>query len=103
MIKKVNHKKLVLAHLGGNEMIDDAIEKLCGLDVYLDTAYVLNYVDKETFLKFIDKHGCDKILFASDTPWSDIKSNVEKIKSFKLDKEIENKILYENAKGLLGI
>ena len=103
VIKKVNHKKLVLAHLGGNEMIDDAIEKLCGLDVYLDTAYVLNYIDKETFLRFIEKHGADKILFASDTPWSDIKSNVEKIKSFELDKEIENKILYENAKILLGI
>lgn len=103
VIKRVNHKKLVLAHLGGNEMLCESIERLCGLDVYLDTSYVLNYIDKETFLKFIDKHGADKILFASDTPWSDIKSNVEKIKSFKLDKEIENKILYENAKKLLGI
>ncbi|MBR2024795.1 MAG: amidohydrolase family protein [Clostridia bacterium] len=103
VIKKVNHKKLVLAHLGGNEMLNESIEKLCGLDVYLDTAYVLNYVDKETFCKFIEKHGADKILFASDTPWSDIKSNVEKIKSFGLDKNIENKILYENAKNLLGI
>lgn len=103
VIKRVNHKKLVLAHLGGNEMLCESIERLCGLDVYLDTSYVLNYIDKETFLKFIDKHGADKILFASDTPWSDIKSNVEKIKSFKLNKDIENKILYENAKKLLGI
>ena len=103
VIRRVNHKKLVLAHLGGNEMLCESIEKLCGLDVYLDTAYVLNYLDKETFLKFIDKHGADKILFASDTPWSDIKSNVEKIKSFNLDRDIENKILFENAKKLLGI
>lgn len=103
VIERVNHKKLVLAHLGGNEMLTDALDMLCGLDVYLDTAYVLNYVNEHTFKEFIKRHGENKILFASDSPWSNIKENVKKIKSFGLDKNTENKIFYENAKNLLGI
>ncbi len=103
VIKQVNHKKLVLAHLGGNEMLNESLDALCGLDVYLDTAYVLGNITEDTFKEFIKKHGEDRILFASDSPWSDIKKDVEKLKSFKLNKSTENKIFYENAKKLLGI
>ena len=103
VINRVKHNKLVLAHLGGNEMLGESLDMLCGLDVYLDTAYVLNYVSESMFKEFIKRHGEDRILFASDSPWSDIKENVEKIKSFGLDKEIENKIFYKNASKLLGL
>ena len=103
VIKKVKHTKLVLAHLGGNEMLEEALDTLCGLDVYLDTAYVLNSVSENTFKKFVRRHGEERILFASDSPWSDIKRNVDTLKSFALDKKTENKIFYENAKKLLGI
>ena len=103
VIQRVKHPKLVLAHLGGNEMLEDSLDMLCGLDIYLDTAYVLNYVSKDTFKEFIKRHGEDKILFASDSPWSNIKENIEKIKSFELDKETENKIFYKNASKLLGL
>ena len=57
----------------------------------------------ETFKKILVTHGEDRILFATDSPWSDIKGDVEIIKSFSLDKKTEEKIFSENAKKLLGI
>ncbi len=102
-IKRVPGVKLVLAHLGGNEMTDEVYNTLSGEDVYFDTAYILRFTKKEDFIKIASKHGYDKILFATDSPWSDIKGDVEILKSFGLSKENEEKILYKNAKKLLNI
>ena len=103
VIKKVPHSKLVLAHLGACDMTNEVLSTLCGEDVYFDTAYILSRTNEATFKEVIKKHGSDKILFASDSPWSDIKNDVEILKSFNLDKETEEKILYKNAKKLLNI
>ena len=103
LIRRVPYSKLVLAHLGANEMPDEVLDTLAGEDVYFDTAFVLRYTSEETFKKIVKKHGEDKILFATDSPWSSVKSDVNIIKSFSLDKNTENKIFFENAKKLLGI
>lgn len=103
LIKRVPHSKLVLAHMGANEMHNEVLKELCDLDVYFDTAYVLRFIGEAGFKEILKRHGEDKILFATDTPWSDIKNDVNIIKSFGLTKETENKIFYENAKHLLGI
>ena len=84
-------------------MIGDVLDLLCGEDVYFDTAYVLRSTPKERFEEMIRKHGEDKILFASDSPWSSIANDAEIIRSFSLNKETEQKILAENAMKLLGI
>jgi predicted TIM-barrel fold metal-dependent hydrolase len=103
VIEKVGHKKLILAHLGGNQLTEAVIDTLCGTDVYFDTSYSLRFVGKESFMKILEKHGEDKILFASDSPWSDIASDAEILRSYKLNKKTEEKIFCENAKKLLGI
>ena len=103
LIRKVPHSKLVLAHMGANEMHEEVLEALCGEDVYFDTAYVLRFIGKDNFEAILKKHGADRILFASDSPWSNVKDDVNIMKSFGLNKNTENKILFENAKALLGI
>lgn len=103
LIRKVPYTKLVLAHLGAAFMTDEVIDKLCGEGVYFDTGYVLRFVGEEKFKTIVEKHGADRILFATDSPWSDIKGDVEIIRAYGLDKTTENKILYENAKALLGL
>lgn len=103
LIRRVRHPKLVLAHYGANEMFPDVLETLCGEDVYFDTAYILRFIGEDTFKKILKKHGEDRILFATDSPWSDIKNDINIIKSFNLDKNTEKKLFCENAKKLLGI
>ncbi len=101
VIEKVKGVKLVLAHYGGAEMVNDVVKCLVGKDVYFDTAYVLKYLTKQEFLSVLEKHGEDKILFASDFPWSDFDSDVEIVKSYRLRSDTEDKIFYKNAKRLL--
>ena len=103
LIRKVPHAKFVLAHLGGNAMFDDVLDKLCGENVFFDTAYVLRFIGEQKFKQMISRHGADRILFASDSPWSSVENDVNIIRSFSLDKITEEKILYKNARGLLGI
>lgn len=103
VIDKVGHKKFVLAHFGSAELFDDVYNFIAGKNVYIDTAYVLKMLSKETFNKILQKHGSDKVLFATDFPWSDMKGDLEIIKSFIADKIILEKVLYKNALNLLGI
>lgn len=103
IIERVGHDKLILAHFGGIDAFEDLINNVCGLNVYLDTAYALRFIGKENFMKILEKHGEDKILFGSDSPWSDMGADVEILRSYSLKKETEEKIFCGNAKKLLGL
>ncbi len=103
LIRRVPYKKLVLAHFGGNDMFSEVYEKLAGEDVYFDTSYVLRFIDRATFVKILEKHGEDKILFATDSPWSEVRGDIDIINSFGLKESTAKKIFSENAKALLGI
>ena len=97
------YEKLVLAHLGGNELFDDVYESLAGKDIYFDTAYVLPFLSFAQFEKMIERHGDSKILFATDSPWQNQGEMVSIIKSYGLGEDTENKIFCENARKLLKI
>jgi predicted TIM-barrel fold metal-dependent hydrolase len=103
LIRKVPHSKFVLAHFGANELYDQTLSVLAGEDVYFDTAFALKSISADFFKQLVEKHGEDRILFASDSPWSDMSEDVKIIKSFGLGKTAEDKIFYENAKKLLKL
>lgn len=97
------YEKLVLAHLGGNELFDEVYQCLAGENVYFDTSYVLPWLTGEQFEKMLLRHGEDRILFATDSPWQNQGEMVEIIKSYSLGKAAEDKIFCENARKLLKI
>lgn len=101
VIRAVGHPKLVLAHYGASEQWDEVYDLLCGENVYFDTAFCLRFIEREQFCKILEKHGADKILFATDSPWGSIKEDVGILRSFHLGDEITDKILYKNALKLL--
>lgn len=103
VIDSVRPEKFVLAHYGANEMFSEVIESLAGERVYFDTAYILSYIGDADFHKILEKHGADKILFATDSPWTDVRASVERLRSFSLDEKTEEMIFSGNAKSLLGI
>ncbi|MDY6367433.1 MAG: amidohydrolase family protein [Clostridia bacterium] len=103
VIKKVGHNKFVLAHYGGHKQWEQVYDLLAGEDVYIDTAFTLHEIDEELFKKILYKHGEDKVLFATDCPWRDIKDDVKILKSYNLGEKTENKLFFENAADLLGL
>ena len=101
MINEIHPEKLVLAHLGGWEQWDDVLELLCGLDIWLDTAFCFEYIKPEMFDKILKKHGHKRILFATDSPWSGQKDYVERIERLLPDKAVRDAVTCGNAKELL--
>ena len=103
VLKDVAPENLILAHLGSNGNYDEAEEKLCGQNVYLDTAYSITHVSEAQFVRMVRKHGADKILFATDCPWAEQKTCVEILKKSSLTDAEKESILSANAAKLLGI
>lgn len=104
VLDEVAPPKLILAHMGSNENYQEAEEKLCGRNVYLDTAYSLMHMPEEQIVRMIHLHGADKVLFGTDSPWTSQKECVEKLNSLTgLSQKEKQQILYENAAFLLGI
>ena len=103
VISETGAKKLVLAHLGGWKLWDEVEESLVGRDVYFDTAFIEDYIDRQQFERIVKTHGSDRVLFATDSPWSGQKESIDWINSCDLDDETKEKIFYKNAKKLLGI
>ncbi len=107
MIRKIAktfpNLKIIAAHFGGAGMWYDAAELLCDLDnVYFDTAFPV-CLDKKTAENLINKKGAEKILFASDCPWSSPKHVMEFIDSLDLSSEKKELIFYKNAESLLNL
>ena len=102
VLRELAPPKLVLAHLGNNFHYQESYEKLCGLNVWMDTAFAVNEIQEELFAKIVRRHGADKILFATDSPWADQKTCVERFLSFQSISETEKQlILCKNAASLL--
>ena len=103
VLDDVKPEKLVLAHMGGNEMWDDVERYLVGQNVYFDTGVILNTMLQEQFLRIVHMHGADRILFGTDSPWADQKNFVALLEHMPLTEEEKAAIFSENAKKLLGI
>ncbi|MFV0528702.1 MAG: amidohydrolase family protein [Lachnospiraceae bacterium] len=103
VLREVAPPKFVLAHMGNHLHYDEVEKYLVGSDVYLDTAISIQDMDKQQFIRICKNHGTDKILFASDAPWTSQKSDVSSFLSMGFSPEIEQQILSENARKLLGI
>lgn len=102
VVDEVAPRNLVLAHYGSFDMWEEVKELLAGKDVYLDTAFTAGYIGEEAFLNILKKHGADRILFATDSPWSGQKETLDFLKSLAIDREDLNKILGQNARKLIG-
>lgn len=94
---------IVAAHLGGHAMWDDVERYLVGKNIYLDTSMGFEYYPQAQFLRIVRNHGAEKILFATDSPWSDAKTEISHLKALPLTEDEKNMILGGNAKRVLGI
>jgi len=93
---------IIAAHLGGHAQWDDVEAYLAGTNVYLDTSMGFQYYAPAQFLRIVRKHGADKILYASDSPWSHGGRELEHLKRLSLPPDDLAKILGGNAARILG-
>jgi predicted TIM-barrel fold metal-dependent hydrolase len=98
--------KLVLAHTGGFDREGEVLDKLCGAPVWLDTS--LSAVRRAKSARWgalcseiLRRHDPSRILFATDTPWSDPAAEIDFVHSLALPEEQTDAILHGNAEALL--
>lgn len=119
VIKEVQPEKFVLAHMGNWACWKEVESDLAGASVFLDTAFSIGPLDAypdvparpyshvvledETFLRIARKHGTERILFATDSPWQPQKRYVKRFSEIGLTREEQGQILGENAEKLLGL
>jgi hypothetical protein len=116
VLKEVQPEKLVLAHMGGWQLWNQVTEELAGQNVYLDTAFSIGELSwvkaekkkdfrmltDEEFIKMVRVFGSERILFATDSPWSDQRDYIQRIEQMPLSREEKENIFCGNARRLLG-
>lgn len=105
MAKAVKHfsSPVIAAHWGGVSCGEAVLKSLAGCDIYFDTSFGYGTMPKYYAMKIIEKHGCDKMIFGTDTPWHTVSMEMRLLESLELSNEEMSKITYKNAKKLLGI
>ncbi len=101
--KAVPEMTMILAHMGGVRCWDDVERFLVGEDIYFDISFISGEISSEQAKRIIKKHGADKILFASDCPWSCPLSEIRLVEELGLSEAEKEMIYYKNAQKLLGL
>lgn len=117
VLDAVKPDKLVLAHMGGWRCWDEVERNLAGAPVWLDTSFTISPIrpakdtlrspeeshtlSLEQFCRIIRKHGCERILFGSDSPWSSQKESVDLLAGSGLTPKECTAILEKNGEKLL--
>lgn len=117
VLDTVHPDKFVLAHMGGSGRWKEVEQDLAGADVWFDTAFSIGPVTQddaksgtpylscnlsdEDFVRIARKHGTDKILFATDSPWEGQKDYIRRMKNMPLTAHEKEQIFSENAIRLL--
>lgn len=107
---------VIAAHMGGYAQWDDVEQYLVGRDVYLETSYSLTTggrasagadefprLSPEQMLRIIRAHGAGRILFGSDSPWTNQAQALADLRALPLAADKLTGILGGNAARLLGL
>ncbi|HPP06677.1 MAG TPA: amidohydrolase family protein [Syntrophorhabdaceae bacterium] len=96
--------KIIAAHLGGEDVYEETLRYLVGQDIYMDTSFVLRIVPRPFLERIFKEHPIERILFASDSPWTDQKEELEFLLNLPFLSETDKeKICFYNAARLLGL
>lgn len=97
----VSGKYIIAAHLGAFADWDEVEKYLVGTQINFDTAFISKFISPEQCERIIRNHGADKVLFGSDSPWHDPKTEHEFILNLGLSDEEKEMIFYKNALKIL--
>lgn len=103
VLKDFPSAKMIAAHMGGYRFFNETLEFLLGKDIYLDTSFFFGEVELNNPEEVFLKHGIEKILFATDSPWKDQKKEVEYVENLNLTTSQIEMIFEKNATSLLRI
>lgn len=94
---------IVCTHVGGWKQWERISCLSDCKNVYTETSMTLSEVSDDAFVKLISHFDEDKVLFGTDSPWTDQKEMLERTLNLKISDQRKEKMLYKNAAKLLGM
>ncbi len=92
---------IVCTHTGGWKQWD-RIGCLSGCaNIYTDTSMTLSEVSEDEFVRLLGHFSEDRVLFGSDSPWTDQKEMIDRALGLGISDEFKEKMLFRNAAALL--
>lgn len=94
---------IICTHVGGWKQWDRiGCLKHCE-NVLTETSMTLDEVSDDEFVRLIATFGEDRVLFGSDSPWTDQKEMLERTLNLRIADRVKEKMVYANAARLLGL
>jgi uncharacterized protein len=94
--------RIVLSHFGGYK-VWDKVDVVCGYpNVYFDTAHLPRNIDDGYFVELAEMLGHDRILFGTDFPFGDHKTEREYVERL-FGAGLAKRFLSDNPERLLGL
>jgi predicted TIM-barrel fold metal-dependent hydrolase len=94
---------IVCTHTGGWRQWD-RIDCLRGCrNVHTETSMTLSEMSDEEFVRLLGKFDEDRVLFGTDSPWTDQKEMLDRTMNLRIPDRIKEKMLYKNAANLLRL
>ncbi len=117
VVEEIGDFPFVAAHMGGWKQWEDVITYLSDTGASLDTSFSteemeplpdgywdgqdITLLDAKGFMRMKEIFGAERLLFGTDSPWSEQGSSLAFIRQLPLTEEEREKILGENAVKLL--
>ena len=90
------------SYMYGDAVALSRIEKLCGRDVYFDTAFSCGRIPLLLGAEIVKMHGADKVLLGSDSPWASQGDEIRFVSLMDLNDEEKEGIYHKNAERLMA-
>lgn len=105
IVKAIPNLDLIACHFGGYKRFEEAMEIVIGLPVHLDTSWPPSVaaLGPERVRAAVERHGADRIVFASDWPMADPAAEIAAIHALGLSDTDTKAVLGGNLARLLGI
>jgi predicted TIM-barrel fold metal-dependent hydrolase len=105
MMAAIPGLRLIAAHYGGYQVLDEAEQWSVGSDIHLETSWPpsMGTLAPERVTTIIRRHGADRVVFGSDWPMTDPATEIAAIKALGLTPEEESGVLGGNLARLLRI
>ncbi len=101
VLERVPDLVVVAAHFGGFRMWEEVERHLVGRPLYFDTSYTLSYLPSAEFVRLARRHGIERVLFGTDSPWADQGREVELMNATGLNDGELDAVFHQNAERLL--